>query len=234
MAAPLFFAGHISSNDIIPLDEENSRHIVQVLRMKSGETIWLTDGRGHRVKAAISEAHKKHCTARPLSSSFTPRREPPLTIGISLVKNAARFEWFLEKATELGTAAIIPLICDRTEKQRARRDRLESICRSAMLQSGQSWMPEVHEPAAFRDVVRQSAPQQKLFGHITAGARKLALALNPGAASHLVLIGPEGDFTDEESALALASGFEGVSFGETILRVETAGLFAATVHAALT
>jgi 16S rRNA (uracil1498-N3)-methyltransferase len=232
MSVPFFFAGNILSGDEIILDEESSRHIVQVLRMKGGEKILLTDGKGNAVDGEIANAHKKYCTVNKITSSFTARPLPVLTIGISLTKNTGRFEWFLEKATELGTAEIIPLICDRTEKQHARYERLVSICKSAMLQSNQVWMPVVHQPTSFKHVVTQAAHEQKLFGYISKGTKGLSAAINNSFHSHIILIGPEGDFSMEEISLALASGFEGVSFGNTILRVETAGIYASVVHAA--
>ncbi|MBA4166188.1 MAG: 16S rRNA (uracil(1498)-N(3))-methyltransferase [Chitinophagaceae bacterium] len=234
MSVPFFFAENILSDDEIILDEESSRHIVQVLRMKSGEKILLTDGRGNAIDGEIGNANKKHCTVNKIAVSFAPRRSPALTIGISLTKNTSRFEWFLEKATELGTAVIIPMICDRTEKQHARYERLASICRSAMLQSNQVWMPEMHQPSAFKDVVKNAVQQQKLFGHIAGETKSLSETINISKDSHIVLIGPEGDFSEEEVVLAKASGFEGVSFGKTILRVETAGIYAAVMHAGFT
>ena len=233
MSVPFFFSENISSeNTPVILDEESSRHIVQVLRMKTGEKILLTDGKGHSANGEIAEAHKKHCAVNAISSSFVQRRTPVLTVAISLIKNTARFEWFLEKATELGAGEIIPLICERTEKQHARRDRMAGICKSAMLQSTQVWMPVVHEPKAFKEVAGSALQQQKLFGHITGRARSLSSAIDPSFNSHIILIGPEGDFSEEEIALAKSLHFEGVSLGNTILRVETAGIYAAVIHAA--
>ena len=95
-------------------------------------------------------------------------------------------------------------------------------------------MPQLHAPAAFEQVVTEGGQQQKLFGHITPDTKNLAAAIDTSSASHIILIGPEGDFSQHEIALAQRSGFEGVSFGKTILRVETAGIFAAVVHAAST
>jgi 16S rRNA (uracil1498-N3)-methyltransferase len=244
----MFFSENISSDKAgIILDEENSKHIVQVLRMKAGEKILLTDGIGNLVNGEIADAHKKHCTINIISTSFKNRHKPALTIGISLIKNTGRFEWFLEKATELGTAEIIPMVCDRTEKQHVRYDRLVSICKSAMLQSSQVWMPVMRQPASFNEVVKNAGQQQKLFGHISEGTnesgpagksliygaeRSLNASINRSLNSHIILIGPEGDFSQSEVAAAKSLGFEGVSFGSTILRVETAGIYAAVVHAA--
>lgn len=230
MALPFFFADHIPDSGELTLDEENSRHIVQVLRMQPGEKFLLTDGKGNAAETEISDAHKKHCTVNIISSTVTERSSPRLTIAISLIKNAGRFEWFLEKATELGTAEIIPLITDRTEKQHSRHERFVSICRSAMLQSSQVWMPVVHKPQYFSDVVENARQQQKLIAHCTEEDKTgLASAFNASLESHIILIGPEGDFSDQEIVKAKTLDFKGVSLGNTRLRTETAGIYAAVV-----
>ena len=234
MNVPFFFAEHNSpAGDETLLDEETSRHIVQVLRKQQGERIRLTDGRGHLIEGEITHAHKNKCTVRTLTSTYISRPLPSLTIAVSLIKNSGRFEWFSEKATELGTAEIIPMICDRTEKQHMRSERLVSICKSAMLQSEQLWMPVVREPLPFKTVTNQATQHQKLFGHISPQkTENLASAIDHSLGSHIILIGPEGDFSKEEIDIAKSQGFEGVSFGNTILRVETAAIYAAVVHTA--
>src|SRR3954470_14960222 len=130
----MFFTTDLSGNDIT-LEEETSKHIVQVLRMAEGEHLLFTDGKGQIVEAEITNPHRKHAAIKILTRRFIEKPSRPVTIAISLLKNASRFEWFLEKATELGTAGIIPMICERTEKQKFRSDRLQNICVSAMLQS---------------------------------------------------------------------------------------------------
>lgn len=235
MQLPLFFHENIGDPGTeAGLEESTARHVTQVLRMRPEENLLITDGRGQLAGATIVQAKKDRCTVRITNVSATPQRLPALTIAISLTKNVNRFEWFLEKATELGTAAIVPMLCERTEKQHARLERMTAICKSAMLQSRQSWMPSMHSVTAFHDVIASARQQQRLFGHIVAGSPKLAAAVRPELASHIILIGPEGDFSPGEVAAAMAGGFEGVSFGNTILRVETAGIFAAAVYAALT
>ena len=114
--------------------------------MKEGEKLNLTDGKGNLITAEITDDHKKHCSVKIIDSRLTTHDSRKVTIAISLLKNTNRFEWFLEKATEIGVSEIIPLICERTEKQKFRYDRMKGICISAMLQSQQCWLPVLHEP----------------------------------------------------------------------------------------
>ena len=156
MALPFFYTGNYdASSGRIVLDEDTSRHIVQVLRMKKGEKINLTDGKGNLLTCTISEDHKKHCSVSIESKIKNPKSKRNVAIGISLLKNANRFEWFLEKATEIGVDEIIPLICERTEKEKFRHDRMQTILVSAMIQSQQCWLPVLHEPIAYELLFRQ-------------------------------------------------------------------------------
>lgn len=230
MSLPFFFTGSLPPDGELVLDEETSKHTVQVLRMGTGERLLLTDGKGNTAEAEITSAHKKQCSVRIISFKHIGRAAPALTIAISLVKNASRFEWFLEKATELGTAEIIPLLCERTEKQHYRYDRFLNICKSAMLQSAQSWLPLVHEPIQFADCIRSAAQEQKFIAHCLPEDKKdLASSWDSSFNSHIILIGPEGDFTEKETHAALDAGFIPVSLGPTRLRTETAGMYVAAV-----
>ncbi|MBS1655054.1 MAG: 16S rRNA (uracil(1498)-N(3))-methyltransferase, partial [Bacteroidetes bacterium] len=142
MTLPFFYiTDYNASQKQIELDEDTSRHVVQVLRMKPGEKLNLTDGKGTLLTCEITTDHKKHCLVSVIETSSKPSASERITIAISLLKNANRFEWFLEKATEIGVTEIIPLICSRTEKEKFRYDRMEQICISAMLQSQQCWLP---------------------------------------------------------------------------------------------
>ena len=229
MALPYFFTESIDDNSQT-LDEESSRHIVQVLRMKEGELVMLTDGNGNTAEVEITDAHKKHCSVKIVRKEFVPRPSRQLTIAISLVKNASRFEWFLEKATELGTAEIIPMICERTERQKFKADRFQNILRSAMLQSMQIWLPLLHEPQSFREVVNFAQHDQRFIAHcLDRDKQSLHTLFDPLFSSHIVLIGPEGDFTNEEITHAIENGFAAVSLGSNRLRTETAGIFAAVI-----
>jgi len=199
--------------------------------MKEGEQINLTDGKGSLITAEIINAHKKHCEVRIQSSVVSPQPTKHISIAISLLKNTNRFEWFLEKATEIGVNEIIPLICDRTEKQKFRYDRMKGICISAMLQSQQTWLPFLHEPVQFAKMLMENnSDHKKLIAHCVEGNKQSINDLQIGkSANWQICIGPEGDFTEEEIELALRNNFISVTLGETRLRTETAGVVAATL-----
>jgi 16S rRNA (uracil1498-N3)-methyltransferase len=231
---PFFYINEYdASQRQIVLDEDTSKHIVQVLRMKKGEKVNLTDGQGNLLTAEIADDHKKRCGVKIIDSRLTSHDSRKITIAISLLKNSNRFEWFLEKATEIGVHEIVPLICKRTEKQKFREDRMQSILTSAMLQSQQSWLPVLHKPIDYELVFRQEEiihTSQKFIAHcIEEEKRNLADLVNETLSSQVILIGPEGDFTSEEVQLAIHNHFDAVSLGETRLRAETAGIVAATI-----
>lgn len=233
MQLPFFYINQYNpSQKEIVLDEDTSRHVVQVLRMKEGEQLNLTDGKGNLITAEITDEHKKHCTVKIIDSRFTSHVSRHITIAISLLKNTSRFEWFLEKATEIGVSEIIPLICERTEKQKFRQERMKGIFISAMLQSQQTWLPKLHEPVRFGDlVIRQFGDCEKMIAHcIDVEKQPLHLQIFKSS-NRVILIGPEGDFTKQEIELALQNDFIPVSLGETRLRTETAGVVAAVLLA---
>jgi 16S rRNA (uracil1498-N3)-methyltransferase len=231
MPVPYFYIPvYNPEQTLITLEEASSRHIVQVLRMKPGSPIQLTDGRGNLLTAVVEEDNKKKCIVRLQDINTFPADLRKITIGISLLKNTSRFEWFLEKAAELGINEIIPLICERTEKQQFRYERMKSILVSAMLQSRQSWMTLLKEPARFTRLFPPTGFAQKFIAHCTESAKvSLADAANGNMDSQIILIGPEGDFTKEEIEAAVQDKFVAVNLGETRLRSETAGLVAATL-----
>lgn len=230
MALPFFFVENIDSASIV-LDEETSKHIVQVLRMQNDEQLQLTDGKGNLSTALIFDNNRKRCTVKITETVSIKPQTSNVTIAISPVKNNSRFEWFLEKATEIGVTTIIPLICTRTEKQHFKYDRMKSILISAMLQSQQAWLPELHEPSKFSDVIIGTWAEQKFIAHCDLENNKVELPshLVKQSASKIILIGPEGDFTKEEIAFALKNNFHPVALGNTRLRTETAGIVAATL-----
>lgn len=235
MALPFFYTEFISSADsIVVLNEENSKHIVQVLRMAEGRQINITDGLGTICTAEIVEAHKKKCTVKIIDTLKQIAPAKKVCIAISPVKNSSRFEWFLEKATEIGVTEIVPLICERTEKQYLKYDRLRGILISAMLQSQQSWLPVLHEPIKFEKFVEENKSNHKFIAHCEE-QNKTSLKEITGQLSNeiitqsLILIGPEGDFSKEEIAIALQNNFIPISLGQTRLRTETAAMVAATL-----
>lgn len=229
MNIPLFYEQQLdaAASELL-LSEETAKHCVQVLRMKKGDAMQLTNGEGLLITAAIKDADKKHCSVIIHEKISLPKPVREISIAISLLKNTSRFEWFLEKATEIGISEIVPLLCRRTERQHFRHERMNSILISAMLQSQQVWLPVLQQPINFENAISQSACQQKLIAHCLPNERKelSSLAINQRVQ---LLIGPEGDFTEEEIQLALQNNFEAVSLGANRLRTETAGMVAAVL-----
>lgn len=228
MASPYFFTADLGTKTVV-LDEDTSKHIIGVLRMTKEEELMLTDGIGTKARAIITDDNRKKCSVEITHTASTPLLQPRVAIGISLVKNSARFEWFLEKATEIGVTEILPLICARTEKEKFRTERLQGILVSALLQSQQAWLPQLHEPVPFHQAVTADYTH-RYIAHCTEDLKTpLTAALQEDGGSRLLLIGPEGDFTPVEIQLALDKGFQPVALGPTRLRTETAGLVGATL-----
>ena len=211
------------------LNEETSKHVVQVLRMLVGEQLNLTDGKGNLFTAAILDNNRKKCSLKIISCTRQAATAKRNSVAISLVKNNTRFEWFVEKAVEIGINEIIPLLCTRTEKQYFKSDRMKNIVISAMLQSQQCWLPILREPTKFTDVL-SSTSQQKFIAHCEDDFKTpLQDKLAENFTETLILIGPEGDFTKDEITAALHNKFLPVTLGNTRLRTETAGIVAATL-----
>lgn len=229
MALPYFFVHDYQGEELIHLDENNSRHMIAVLRMQPGEELLLTDGKGNILQGAIVDAHKKKATVQVNQRRQLEAPAGAVTIAISPVKNNARFEWFLEKATEIGVHSIIPLLAQRTEKQQFRHDRMHQILISALLQSQQAWLPVLHQPMRLPDVFRLQEYTHKWLAHCLDTERvSLRNSVRTGN-SQILLIGPEGDFTPEEIDQAIKAGYQPVTLGTTRLRTETAGLVGATL-----
>ena len=239
MTLPIFFCGHIAENETeIFLDEPTSKHIIQVLRMKTGEPFQLTDGKGSLFTVEIKDDNRKKCGVTIIEKSEIQHPKSKISIAISPVKNNSRFEWFLEKATEIGVNQIVPLICERTEKQHFKWERMNSILISAMLQSQQAWLPVLKEPVkmeAYVKSVKEEKGLLKFIAHCEDEKDKLQLStllINQSTnqpVNQLILIGPEGDFTVGEIASAISNDFIPVALGNTRLRTETAGIVAATL-----
>ena len=235
MSLPYFFVDKLApKTQNLALNEEQSKHIIQVLRMQKEDEILLTDGKGIKAHSVIVDDHRKRCEVKIVSVEKQEELLPKVSIAISLIKNASRFEWFLEKATEIGVNEIIPILCERTEKEKFRFDRLQNILISAMLQSQQCWLPTLIEPIAFTKLIEEGVAANKFIAHclpqqkqqLSSSFRHPSFTINH---SSLILIGPEGDFTENEIQLALANKFQPVALGNTRLRTETAGIFASVL-----
>jgi 16S rRNA (uracil1498-N3)-methyltransferase len=228
MALPFFYVEEITEGQI-NLNEENSKYITQVLRKQKGDAVLLTDGKGLKAEAIIIDDHKKKTSVETILKDQLPEKNFHISIAISLLKNTSRFEWFLEKATEIGVSEIIPLICDRTEKEKFRYDRLKTIMISAMLQSQQCWLPQLHQPTKFNQILDFNF-EQKFIAHCEEKEKKgLTGDIIKENSSRIILIGPEGDFSPDEIDEALSRDFIPVTLGDTRLRTETAGMVAAVL-----
>ncbi len=236
MSLPFFYTAeeHLPIGNTIVLDEDTSKHIVQSLRMQNGEKLNLSNGNGIIATCIIADNHRKKCRVEVLEVQI---QNPPLhknIIAISPIKNASRFEWFLEKATEIGVMEIVPLICMRTEKQSLKPDRVKNILVSAMLQSRQCRLPVFHDPVKFENFIGTYYKEnnwQKFIAHCSITDSKQLLTTIKIKTSSVILIGPEGDFTAEEIQLALLHNFTAVSLGQNRLRTETAALVASVLIA---
>lgn len=224
-----FYPGQLTANSIITLESDTAKHIWQVLRMDEGDKILLTDGRGTVATGEIQFAERHKCNVHVRDTKFEKRAGKQLHLGIAFTKNNARNEWLLEKATELGVASIIPLSASRFQKTHIRIDRWEKILQSAILQSQQSYLPDLWPMSPVGDVIEKlkSVPQKYIAHCISESPRKRLSDVLKGSQDAVILIGPEGDFTQDEVNLCLKGGFTAVSLGNQRLRTETAGIAAA-------
>lgn len=230
MQLPFFFEEHLPDSGEFFLSEESSRHIVQVLRMEEKASVLITDGKGTKMTVTIVQADRKKTLVRTTERTFLAKAAPAVAVAMPLLKNRNRLEWFLEKAAEIGVSQILPMVSERTEKQHIRMDRAIHILISAMLQSEQVWLPEIKEPVSFEQIVSSQGPANKFIAHCLPGSRKQSLDEVPLLqGDHLMLIGPEGDFTQKEIDWALGHHYTAVTFGDNRLRTETAAMVAAVL-----
>jgi 16S rRNA (uracil1498-N3)-methyltransferase len=222
----LFYTPDITGSTYT-LNEDESKHCIRVLRLDRGDMVQLIDGRGGFYEAAISEANPKKCMVQIDKHikefgkhSFCPH------IAIAPTKNIERFEWFLEKATEIGVEEITPLLCEHSERKTINAERLEKIMVSAMKQSLKAYMPKLNPLIGFTDFVSTQFNGQKFIAHCSEGHRAELKDRYVTQSGSLILIGPEGDFSPDEIILAANNGFAEVSMGKSRLRTETAGVVA--------
>ena len=228
----LFYNPDITPNAYCPLDPEESRHAVRVLRMCEGDELHVTDGKGNLYRCQIVEANDKACVVNVIAQEFSIFNSQFLIhLAVAPTKNPSRMEWLVEKAVEIGVGEITLLQCDHSERSFLKTDRLEKLAVSAMKQSLHTVLPKINPAVKLSDWLNSQLStlnsQLKFIAHCEADKPRtpLAAALKPGK-DVVVLIGPEGDFSAEEIALALACGFQPVSLGPSRLRTETAALYA--------
>jgi 16S rRNA (uracil1498-N3)-methyltransferase len=199
------------------------------MRLGEGSEILVADGKGAIYKACIERADPNNCRIAIIDRTDLPRHwMHDLHLAIAPTKNADRMEWLCEKAAEVGINRISLLRCAHSERRELRTDRLEKILVSAMKQSGQAYLPALEPIADFADFIRRPHPAQRFIAHCAPGS-KAPLQSICRPADALILIGPEGDFSPSEIALATEEGFAPISLGPSRLRTETAGLVACII-----
>ncbi len=221
----LFFKKNINENNFF-LDKYESKHICKVLRKKEGEVLYFTDGNGNLIttKILIADINKTYLQVvkKELKSK---EHNYHLHLAIAPTKNIDRFEFFIEKATEIGIDEITPIICDRSERKTIKQERINKIIISAVKQSLKYYTPKLNSLINFNNFIKQDFKNEKYIAHCKKGIKKLISHIKPNK-KIIILIGPEGDFSDSEIALALEHNFKQISLGNSRLRTETAGIFA--------
>ena len=226
--AHFFYNGTLAINTTVLLDDETSKHIWQVLRMKEGEKIALTDGKGTIAEARLLAVERHKCKVAIEKTSFEARTSGVFHLCVGFTKNNNRNEWMLEKVTELGVTSIVPIAAMRSEKSHFRLERWQKILMSAILQSRQHYLPYLGDISPLLTTLEQfKHVEQKFVAHCMPYKQKHTLAelLKPSIET-VLLIGPEGDFTKEEVDLCIEHGFKPVSLGKQRLRTETAAITA--------
>lgn len=213
--------------DHIELPEEESHHALHVLRLSAGDKLGVLDGAGGYAEALITATTKRACTVEVLRrEQAAPERNARIHLAVAPTKQMERFEWLLEKATEVGVDRITPLITKRTERTKLRMDRLERVLLGAMKQSQRRWLPQL-DPFTALDALVPDPQAQRFFGWCAGQLQAFAKAYRP-TVNAVVLIGPEGDFTLEEATRLDTRGYQAISLGTARLRTETAALAACT------
>ena len=223
---PLFYQPLVPEG-IHYLDQEESRHAVKVLRLKDGDPLDLTDGKGNLYRAVVTGQTKSICHFSIKETIGMPRRKHSIHIAIAPTKNMDRMEWFVEKVTEIGIEEISFIHCKNSERATVNMERIARKAVSAMKQSGQAWLPTLH-PIRKMEALTDVPARHKFIAHVDHQNPK-HLKEAPPRSQYLVMIGPEGDFTSQELGAAMAKGFGKTSLGPTTLRTETAGLAACLI-----
>lgn len=212
----------------ITLPEEESKHICKVLRLNQGDEILLVDGKGSAYTSEITVPHHKRCTVQVKDVNFTEKEPYHIHIALSPTKNIDRFEWFLEKSTELGIHEITPLLCEHNERKTIKIERCKKILTAAMKQSKRSYLPQLNPLTNFDQFINT---HQKGFIAHCYDEKKSSFEVNIEKTNfnQPIIIGPEGDFSPTEVSLALEKGYTPITLGKTRLRTETAGIYACSL-----
>ncbi|MBF4472319.1 16S rRNA (uracil(1498)-N(3))-methyltransferase [Flavobacterium sp. HJJ] len=214
------------TTEAFSFDKEESRHIIKVLRKKDGDTLHVTNGLGLLFKTEITLASDNKCTVQIVSAEKTEAPKYKLHLAVAPTKMNDRYEWFLEKATEIGIYEITPVICDRSERKVINIERFEKIILSAMKQCNQMYLPKLNPAVTFKEFVKTEKTETVLIAHCEETNKKSLKSVVTAGTDYTILIGPEGDFSSKEIELALENSYIPVSLGETRLRTETAAIVA--------
>lgn len=212
------------------MPESESQHCTRVLRMKENDPLLITDGKGYFYKATLLQPHPKHSTVSIQEEIDTPKTwNFNLHIAFAPTKNIDRIEWFIEKATEIGIDEFSPILCRYSERKHINNERLEKIMVSAMKQSQKSYLPQLNHLLKFDEFIQQPFEGQKFIAHCYDGDKELLHHVCKTNTDTLILIGPEGDFSEEEVRKSIDNGFVPISLGKSRLRTETAALSACQI-----
>lgn len=223
----LFYTPHISKTDLMfVFDKEESKHIIKVLRKQESDILFVTNGLGFLFKTEIKLASDSKCTVNVLSFEEQEKPKYKLHLAVAPTKMNERYEWFLEKATEIGIQEITPIICDHSERKIIKIDRFQKIIESAMKQSLHYYLPKLNEPILYKDFIKQEFTGQKFIAHCEETDKKSLKDELKSNEDVTILIGPEGDFSVKEIQMAIDGKFIPVSLGNTRLRTETAAIVA--------
>lgn len=222
-----FYSPSIAEGTFL-LPEEEAHHAASVLRSKAGDRIGILDGKGTSAVAEIVSIDRKKCEVKVITKeTFPPERSAHIHIAVGLTKQIDRFEWFVEKAVEIGVDRITPLFTQRTERSKLRTDRLQRVMIAAMKQSQRKWLPQLDEAMSLKELFGTDLPLQRYFGWCEGDHRSLK-ELYDRNSDALVVIGPEGDLSPEEAELLIGKQFAAISIGAARLRTETAAIAACT------
>lgn len=211
--------------------KEEAKHVLKVLRKKVGDSIQITNGKGLLFEAEIIVADTKNCMSTIIRETTTERPPHQLHLAVAPTKMNDRYQWFLEKATEIGVTTITPILCEHSERKIIKTERYEKIIQAAMKQSLQTYLPKLNPLTPFAAFIKNEEKASKFIAHCAGGDKSELLQLAPSRTAILVLIGPEGDFSNQEIELALQHGFVPVSLGKNRLRTETAAIMACSTIA---
>lgn len=231
MSDRLFYHADLTTESkFLLLDEDTSKHCIQVLRYKKNDAILLTNGAGVKASCIISSDNRKRVELAIESASFFADVRKQVSIAIAPTKNLSKLDWVVEKLVEIGIKQIIPIQTQRTEKAQLKTERLNQIITSAMLQSNQLWRTELKDACSFSQLLQNHASSHIYLAHCeTSFEKKNLVDCVPLPAQSIVCIGPEGDFTKAEIELAYQQKAQGISLGTNRLRTETAALVAAVL-----